>query len=897
MINEAIGQYTITAHLGSGGMGEVYLAVDSKLDREVALKFLPQEMAADGDVKARFLQEARAASALNHPNICTIHDIQDHDGRLFIVMEHIDGETLRDKKEKLSISQILEIGAQVADGLGAAHAKGIVHRDIKTENIMVRKDGIAQIMDFGLAKLRGVSRLTKEGSTLGTVGYMSPEQALGQDADHRTDIFSLGVVLFELLTGHLPFQGAHEAAIMYEIVNVDSPPPSSMSPEIDVELDRIILECLEKDPDERHQSAKEVAKDLRRFKRDSGRKRVSRISQVRPPMSMVATQQATAPHETVSARPLGQARRSPLMGVIAAVAVLIAIASVVWTLTSPSPEMPIVRASILPPSATSYRSTAGGHIALSPDGKHLAFVGIDSTNGEDMLHVRALSSNTSLPLPGTKSARYPFWSADSRFVGFFANGKLMKVRATGGPAQTICSAIEGRGGTWNSDGVIVFAPDQRQSVLHRVSAAGGESTPVTVFDSTTNDYTHRWPWFLPDDEHFLFFARTGGSDGSEKDAICLGSLDGQIAERLIYTKSDVAYANGHILYMMNGTLMAHPFDPSSRELTGDAVPLAEKVSMNARYSRAIFSVSQIGTLAYQTGQFQAGSQLTVFDRAGRILDTIGDRKTMYIPRYSPDENRVVVDILDEASGNLDVWIYDVQRRIRTRLTFDSTMSIGPCWSPDGKRIAFTTDRDSIWATYIKDASGARPARRVANQPNDAYVLDWSPDGRYLSYLLPDSSGNSDIGVLELDRDSVIRRLTETPFNEIPGDFSSDGRWLAYTSNESGENEVYVVPFPNFAGKWQISVSGGGYPLWGADDSELYYIDESDRMMVVQVDGSGSSFTVGDVQPLFEARGFRTGALYDVSRDGQRFLFNLVQGSMERVSLSLVLNWPEELKHQ
>ncbi len=897
MINETIAQYTITAHLGSGGMGEVYLAVDSKLDREVALKFLPEELKADGDVKARFLQEARAASALNHPNLCTIHDVAEYNGHMYIVMEHIDGETLRDKKEKLTISQILEIGAQMADGLAAAHAKGIVHRDIKTENVMVRKDGIVQIMDFGLAKLRGVSRLTKEGSTLGTVGYMSPEQALGQDADHRTDIFSLGVVLFELLTGQLPFQGAHEAAIMYEIVNVDSPPPSSIRPEIDTELDRIVLECLQKEPDERYQSAKEVAKDLRRFKRDSGRKRVSRISQVRPSMSMVATQQATAPHETVSARPLEQVKRSPLMGIVAAVAVLIAIASVAWKFAVPNPDTPVVRASILPPSATTYRSTAGGHITLSPDGRYLAFVGVDSTSGENMLLIRALNSNTSLPLPGTEGARYPFWSADSRFVGFFANGKLMKVRATGGPAQTICGAIEGRGGTWNSDGVIVFAPDQRQSPLHRVSAAGGESTPVTVFDSTSNDYTHRWPWFLPDGQHFLFFARTVSSDGSEKDAICLGSLDGGIAERLIYTKSDVAFANGHILYMMNGTLMAQPFDASSLKMAGDAVPLAEKVSMNARYSRAIFSVSQTGTLVFQTGQFQAGSQLTVFDRTGRILDTIGDRNTMYIPRYSPDENRVVVDILDEASGNVDIWIYDVQRRIRTRLTFDSTTSIGPCWSPDGKRVAFTTDRDSIWATYVKDASGARPTRRVATQPNDAYVLDWSPDGRYLSYLMPDSLGNSDIGVLELDRDSVIRRFTDTPFNEVPGDFSSEGRWLAYTSNESGEDEVYVVPFPDFTGKWQISVSGGDYPVWGASDTELYYVDESDRIMVVQVDGSGSSFTVGEVRTLFEARGFRTGALYDVSGDGERFLINLVQGSMERVSLSLVLNWPEELEKQ
>jgi len=894
MIGETIGQYQITGHLGTGGMGEVYLAVDSKLDREVALKFLPKEMAADGDVRARFLQEARAASALNHPNICTIHDIQEHDGRLFIVMEHIDGETLRDKKEKLSISQILEIGAQIADGLAAAHAKGIVHRDIKTENVMVRKDSIVQIMDFGLAKLRGVSRLTKEGSTLGTVGYMSPEQAMGQDADHRTDIFSLGVVLFELLTGQLPFQGAHEAAIMYEIVNVDSPPPSAIRPEIDPELDRIVLECLQKEPDERYQSAKEVAKDLRRFKRDSGRKRVSRISQVRPSMSMVTTQPTTAPHDTISTRPLQQPRRSWMTWAIVAAALLVAIASVVWKFATPVPKSPVVRASILPPPETTFKDLDGGHIALSPDGRYLAFVGTNSS-GKNLLHVRALNSGTSSPLSGTDGAYYPFWSADSRFVGYFAKGKLMKVPAAGGPAQTICDAPFGRGGTWNADGVIVFAPDQRQSQLHRVSAAGGKSVPVTVLDSANTDYTHRWPWFLPDGQHFLFFARTGGNEGSERDAICLGSLDGGIAERLIFTKSNVSFANGYILYMLNGLLMAHRFDLSSLKLKGDAVALSGEVGMSDRFSRAIFSVSQTGMLVYQTGHSEFGSQLTIFDREGHVLDTIGDRNTMYVPRYSPAENRIAVDILDLASGNIDIWIFDVHRGIRTRLTFDSTISIAPCWSPDGNRLAFTSQGDSVWETHIKDASGAQPARRVATTPKNTFVTCWSPDGRYLAYFIPDSSGKNDIGILDLEQDSVVRRFTETPFKEVPQSFSSDGRWLAYSSDESGGDEVYVTSFPNPTGKWQISLAGGTRPRWGAKDTELYYVDESDRIMVAQVDGSGPSLTVGEVTPLFEARGYRTGSFYDASADGQRFLVNLLPRSTEQVPLKLVLNWSEELK--
>jgi serine/threonine protein kinase len=897
MIGEKINQYEITAHLGTGGMGEVYLAVDSKLDREVGLKFLPKDMAADGDVKARFLQEARAASSLNHPNICTIHDIQDYDGRMFIVMEHIDGETLRDKKDKLSTNQILEIGAQVADGLGAAHDKGIIHRDIKTENIMVRKDGIVQIMDFGLAKLRGVSRLTKEGSTLGTVGYMSPEQALGQDVDHRSDIFSLGVVLYELLTGQLPFQGAHEAAIMYEIVNVDSAPPSTLNPDIDPELDRIVLECLQKDPDERHQSAKEVAKDLRRFKRDSGRKRASRISQVRPSKTVTTFRQDTAPHETVSTRAATSGKSSMVLRTVAAVAVLVAVASVVWKFTSPGPQRQVFHSNINPPPAMTYYNASGGHIALSPDGRYLAFVGVDSASGNRNIVIRALNSSTSLPLPGTEGASFPFWSADSRYVGYFAHGKLMKILANGGPAQTICDAPAGRGGTWNSDGVIVFAPEQSSSLLYRVSAAGGESVPVTVFDSTKSDFTHRWPWFLPDGKHFLFYARTQGNEGGENDAICLGSLDGGIAERLIQTKSDVAFASGHLLYMLNGTLMAHPFDPSSLEFTGDAIPIAENASMSERFSRGVFAVSQTGVLVYQEGEILSGSQLTVFDRHGRMLDTIGDRNTMYVPRLSPDETHLAVGIQEPDGQNIDVWIYDLKRRIRTRLTFDSTHCLVPLWSPDGQTVAFTSHGDDQWGFYSKNVSGTRPAELLLTVPANSWMVDWSRDGRYISYLVRDSSGADDIGILTVGRDSVINRFTETSFDEEGPVFSYDGRWLAYSSNESGEREVYVVPFPNPTGKWQVSLAGGDNPHWSADDRELYYYDNADHIMVAKVNGSGNTFTIGDVRPLFMARGYRIGSVYTVSGDGQRFIVNLEEGSMQRAPLSLVVNWPEELKQQ
>lgn len=874
-------------------MGVVYKAHDTKLDRNVALKFLPSHLAASEQDKARFTQEAKAAAALNHPNVCSIIDIQEHDGQMFIVMEFVDGQTLRERTRSQipNLKSAIEIAAQIADGLAAAHEKGIVHRDIKPENIMIRKDGIAQIMDFGLAKLRSsgskITRLTKEGSTVGTAGYMSPEQVQGQDSDHRSDIFSFGVLLFELLTGQLPFKGVHETALAYEIVNVDAPPMSVVKPEIDPSLDAIVLECLEKDPRERAQSIAQVSIDLKRYRRESSRQRASKITAVRqayiPPSG-----ESVDRLQPLAAPPFRQ--RIPWF--VAAVCFVSAVVFGVMLFRSSPNERNTIRSVISPPENASFYffGNFSGPPSISADGKRVAFVARDSSDKRH-LYVRSLDALDAQPLAGTEGAVHPFWSPDNQFIGFVAQGKLKKIDASGGPPITICNAGDSRGSTWSNDGMIVFSPGAGNP-LFVVSASGGAPTVITNLDSMRKETTHRWPFFLPDGQHFLYFARTvaTGAQG-EGDAICVASLDRKVNKVLLNASSNAVYASGYLLFVRGTSLIAQRFNIHSLELEGEATAIVQGIAYDPSIHRGLFSASENGLLIYQTGNVQIGSKLITMDRSGKSLGMVGDIGEYIGFRISPDGQRIGLSVFDQKSRNNDVWIYEIRRGLKTRFTFDPAAEFNPVWSPDGNQVVFSSSRKRKNDLYIKSSSGATSEEALLESDENKNPTDWSSDGKYLAYT---SKGHIWILSMKPEGAGGGRKaipFLQTEFNEGEARFSPDGHWIVHSSNESGQAEVYLRPFPGPGGRWQVSTAGGFAPSWRRDGREIYYISNDGKLMTAEFAVKGSTVEVSSARSLFEMKGVN----YDVMGDGKRFILNIPVETQLASPLTLVVNWDAELK--
>ena len=884
-------QYKVLEKLGEGGMGVVYKAEDTKLKRLVALKFLPANASSTEQDKARFAQEAQSASALNHPNVCTIHDIQEYEGQMFIVMEFVEGKTLREIRETLTSKQAMDIGIQIADGLAAAHEKGIVHRDIKPENIMVRKDGIVQVMDFGLAKLRGgISRLTKEGSTVGTAGYMSPEQVQGHDADQRSDIFSFGVLLYELFTGQLPFRGVHETALMYEIVNVDAAPMSTIKPEIDAGLDAIILECLEKDPRDRYQSVAEVGKDLRKFKRESSRTRVSRVTAARPVYQSSGAHPVEPPESIVPSK-----QPAPLIPWIIATVFAVALLALAFVhFRESSPDFPVLRSYIHPPDKVTLESRFGGQIALSPDGQTLAFVGRD-TVGKTFLFVQQLRSLIALQLPGTDDALYPFWSPDNREIAFFANGRMKRVDATGGPVLTICDAPNGRGGTWNSAGIILFAPDNT-SGLSKVSAAGGAPSVVTRLDSSHREDNHRWPLFLPDGIHFLYTTQTTGAGGaSEQDRVLEGSLsDTSFRTELFHASSNMAFVRGHLLYFQQKTLMARAFDPEKISFTSDAVPIAENVLFGTARSKASFTASGTGILLYQGG-FTSLNRLVFVDRTGREVQSLAEGASLGNARLSPDQKIVAYAQEDPQTGTGDIWLNEIARGVRTRFTFDPATENNPVWSPDGKSIAYSWARGARASLYVRSAVTSDTAHLLYSSSTNNVATDWSSDGMsILFYSTGDAKTKVDLNVLPLNGNHEPVVFLKTQFAEVFGRFSADQRWVAYMSDASGQYEVYIRPFANSGAQWQVSKSGGITPIWRHDGKELYFISNSRKVIAVDLKASLAGIEIGAEHELFDLDARGPAQLTDVTSDGGRFLISVSPAGLTQ-PITMVTNWDAELK--
>jgi serine/threonine-protein kinase len=883
MIGQTISHYKILEKLGEGGMGVVYKALDTKLNRMVALKFLPRKLTVDETEKIRFAQEAQLAATLNHPNVCTIYDIVEHDGEMFIAMEFVDGQTLREKKGSISFRQATDIGIQIADGLAAAHEKGIVHRDIKPENIMIRKDGIAQIMDFGLAKLRGnVSRLTKEGSTVGTAGYMSPEQVQGQDADHRSDIFSFGVLLFELFTGQTPFKGVHETALAYEIVNVDAPPMSSVKPEIDPALDAIVLECLEKDPNERTQSVKQVSIDLKRFKRESSRSRVSRITAaipVRKPETGAAPSAPDLPP-----------RRSYIWPAVAGV-LAIALIAAVWMLwRAPVVTLPTARFRIMLPKDQTINIITHTAIAISPDGSRIVYA------AKGKLYQRRMESFDPEPIAGTDDGSSPFFSPDGRWVGFFGGGKLKKVAVAGGVPVGLADMSDNRGGTWTKDGTIIYSPSGRGG-LFRIRSDGGEPQQLTTVDSAQNERTHRWPQCLPDGKTVLFIIGKMDSPDYYEDA-AIASVNLETGARKIIMKgaSTVAYLpTGYLVYSHSGILFSAPFDADRLEVTGMSFPVVENIGGDPTTGATDFSFASNGTLAYIPGLANiTNRQLAFIDLNGTVSTLPAPVQQYMEPALSPDGGRVAVVI---GSGkDEDIWVFDIQTKTMSRLTFGGP-NRSPVWSPDGKRIAYSYNQDGDPKLIIRAADGSGTPEEIKVGYGRTYVTCWSRDGATLIFTGIGTGGGWDIAALRLDGDRKPIPILATKFDEMVGSLSPDGRWLAYLSNETGSSQAYIRPFPEGGGKWQISTERAFQPHWSGDGKTLYYETEN-VMRAVSISGTESP-TIGQrnlVLKEIPQLSLESGVTYDLAPDGQRFLVTKVQEGNEIFQqIAIVLNWFDDIR--
>ena len=872
-----LGPYEIGAPLGAGGMGEVYRARDTRLDRTVAIKILPAQLSSDPVRKQRFDREAKTISSLNHPHICVLHDVGHQDGIDYLVMECVEGETLAKRLEKgpLPLEQILRYGMQLADALDKAHRSGVVHRDLKPGNIMLTPSG-AKLLDFGLAKpvaplasvatLTGAvtqsSPMTEQGAIVGTFQYMSPEQVEGKEVDGRSDIFSLGAVLYEMLTGQRAFEGKSQLSVASAILEKEPAPINTVKPLTPPALDHAIKKCLAKLPDERWQSSSDLASELKWIGEGGS--------------------------QTGVARPVpAERRRWERAGWLLATAlsVLLIGGGAAWWQASNRRTHPMYFHTSVPFPAND--------LALSPDEQTLAIVAYSAQANNYVLWTHEVGGRQTSSLAGTQGASYPFWSPDGKFIGFFADGKLKKVGVSEGRVQVLCDAPNGRGGAWNRDGVIVFTPGGLGG-LFRVTSSGGSPVEMTKPDPTIES-SHRWPVFLPDGKHFLYLA-ANFTGHLENNAIFLGSLDSQETRSLVSTSSNAAYAEpGYLVYLRDKTLVAQPFDGRRYVLSGEPHTLSDEVLYLPGVDKAVFSVSSGEVLVTQTGKGTSISQLTWFDRGGKPAGTVGMPGSYSNVRLSPDGRRVAADQTDPDERNIDIWIHEPARGATTRLTFDPALDQTPVWSPDGKQILFASSRRVGFRLYLKNADGSGPDEEVADLGAglQVHAWDWSRDGKNVLVR----KGN-ELWYLSWPQ-RVAKPLFQAKWTVRNAQFSPDGRWMAYASNETGSMEIYVSPFPSVNGKWQVSSAGGQEPRWRQDGKELFYLSAEGKMMAAAVT-AGTSFEAGSPIALFQTHPRQPVSAsdvfsYDVSGDGQRFLIATKVDVGNPAPLSVLLNWASEME--
>ena len=891
-----LGPYEIQSPLGAGGMGEVYRARDTRLDRTVALKILPAHLAGHPDARSRFEREARTISSLNHPNICTLHDIGSQDGTTYLVMEYVEGETLEARLQKgpLPLKQALAYGMEICDALEKAHRAGIVHRDLKPGNVMLTASG-AKLLDFGLAKpvVLGVqaasgkgnltpstptmnvsmltaspAALTQQGTIVGTFQYMAPEVLQGLEANPRSDIFSFGCVLHEMVTGRRAFEGKTQLSVMSAILERDPEPLTNLQPTSPATLDYAVRTCLEKNPDDRLQTAHDVKLQL----------------------AWIANSGSQTSAPTVSAP---KPRRNLWLAATAVLA--LAVIALAVALLSPSPPRRVLRVNLLPPEGTRFETLyRNGAPALSPDGTHIAFIA--QKDGKNSLWLRSLDRLDASPVRGTDDAYFPFWSPDGTAVAFFMQGKLWRTDLNGDSPTPICDAAEARGGSWGSGNVIVLTPMFGGPVF-RVPAAGGTPKPITSVSVASTTISDRWPSFLPDGKHFLFLHSPYGN-AADQNEVHLGSLDGgeQVVLRGKFYGSQ--YAAGRLLAERDGSLLAWKFDPSSGKVSGDPIPVVDKVASDEITALSVFSVSAQGTLIYQLGTGSNGDRHVWMDATGKELSQLSE-PTVYGPtRISPNGSRIATPVISQL-GNSSLWIWDLAGGTRSIVSAAKEYVDAVTWSADGRTLYFDIfNPDSHNELHVATADGSQPERVLIKSDRDVLPEDVTSDGKWLLY---EEAKAGDLTNGELKAFPLVPALEPftvlEPVDQVGNASLKPGSndWLAYQSSQSGRSQVYLTRFPHPGARYQVSKDGGTQPVWSKDGKTLYYIDSYRKLTAVEIQTSGESVQIGVAKPLFTTRirhSIPTEA-YDVARDGRFLVVDSITESTAPVVL--VTNWDTELK--
>jgi Tol biopolymer transport system component len=881
-----LGPYEVVSPVGAGGMGEVYQARDIRLGRMVAIKIMPTDVARNPQARDRFDREAMAIAHLTHPHICTLYDIGHENGTDFLVMEYLEGETLAERLERgaLSVPESLRLALEILQALEHAHGQGIYHCDLKPSNILLTRSG-SKLLDFGIAQIQRCEpprapqdhdrpgetlSLVAEDLVVGTVHYMAPERIEGQPASPAADLFAFGAVLYEMVTGRKPFKGRDRGEILAAVLTDDPVAASEANPDVSPEIDRVIARCLAKAPENRWQSAHDLRLELQ-WIGEHGRLR--------------------APSSWNAGRITARWAVALVLGV-ALIAVTIVLAG--RSFGPAAGDRHPMRFAVTPPEETTF-SREGKWLDVSPDGRWLVFAALRA-NGHSQLWLRDLDLITARPLPETEDAVNPFWSPDSRFLGFFANGRLKKVDVFGGTPQTVCDDT-GRGGTWNREGVILIGSGLLRGGLSRVSSAGGLPTPVTQPDAARGEALHTWPQFLPDGRRFLY--RAWGVT-AESTGIYLGSLDDpSLHVKLNGIDSNPMYMAGYVLFGRGGTLFAQAFDARHARLDGEPILIADQVQQNPASGQVSAATSEAGILAYRGIGPQ---QLALVDRDGRKLRNLGSVATNKDPAISPNGDRVAVSRLDPRTGTEDIWVIDVARGFETRITTDTARDVAPLFSPDGHSIIFSSNRGlgSSRHLYQKALDGAQPEERLFTFPA-AWPTDWSPDGRIVFDGFQQNA-HWEVSVVSVTGDRSPVTFTRTTFNETRGRLSPDARWMAYESDESGTVEVYVRPYPAGDRRSQVSHGGGSEPRWRGDGHELFYVTRDGSLQSVTV-RTTSEFASDPPRTLFtstDLRGPITSHLgrnrYDVTADGQSFL--IIQSVADPASspITVVANWITKL-HQ